>query len=107
MEDEAPGLVQGGARGRHDVLQPYAGAALDFAHAKFEQRTIKKVEANGQHGVMAVEVAMLRKQKRRISTLVLVGNGNAYALTCADGELNATSDVCKAVFRSLEVDGAE
>lgn len=88
-------------------IEKFKGDASAYAHEKLEGRTIKKTEIGGQHGVIATEVKVFRKMKRRVSTVVLVSDGDAYALTCADTELDEISDFCKKTFRSFEVDGAD
>lgn len=88
-------------------VEKFAGDASAYAQAKFEGRTVKKAEVGGQHGVIATEVKVFRKLKRRVSTVVLTSDGDAYALTCADTELDEISDFCKKTFRSFEVDGAD
>lgn len=87
-------------------IEQYAGTPAEFASERYSERTVKKVDLNGEQGVVATAVGPLLGRKMRVATAVVSHDGQIFALTCADSDLDVTSDVCKAVFRSLLVGAA-
>ena len=92
-------------------VESYAGTAEEYAGEKFAGAKLKNFKVSGAIAVVAMRDETVFKKSMRLSTMIKIVEGEAYALTCAaalddDDDQNVPS-FCVSTLKSLRIGQAE